>query len=153
MGYLLLGFILGVAVSWFWQAQFSDLPVFQGLLRKELFNSSQPGSVTALKKRLEVMEKRLTEIENRPDAEDVVEDQVDIGRSQLKVVAKKDNVYDSSEQALVKERKETRKKVLAMWKTGKTISEIASRNQLGKGEVELIIAMQEGAAIRDQIQV
>ncbi len=153
MGYLLLGFILGVAVSWFWQAQCSDLPIFQGLLRKELFNSSQPGSITVLKKRLEIMEKRLTEIENRPDTEDVVEEQVDTVRPQLNIVAKTGNVYDSSGQALVKDRKETRKKVLAMWKTGKTVSEIASRNYIGKGEVELIIAIQEGAAIRDKLQV
>jgi hypothetical protein len=153
MGYLLLGFVLGVAVSWFWQAQFSDLPIFQGLLRKELFNSSQPGSMTVLKKRLEIMEKRLAEIENRPDTEDVVEEQVDTVRPQLNIVAKTGIVYDSSGQALVKDRKETRKKVLAMWKTGKTVSEIASRNYLGKGEVELIIAMQEGAAIRDKLQV
>lgn len=153
MGYLLLGFILGVAVSWFWQVQFSDLPMFQGLLRKELFNKSQSGSVTVLKKRLEIMEKRLTEIENRPHVENVIEEQVDLARSQLKVVAKAGNVYGSSGQALAKDRKETKKKVLAMWKTGKSISEIASRNYLSKGEVELIIAMQEGAAIRDQLQV
>ena len=153
MGYLLLGFILGVAVSWFWQAQFSELPMFQGLLRKELFKSSQPGSVTVLKKRLEIMEKRLTEIENRPGAEDVVEEQADAVRPQLNIVAKTGYVYDSSGQIVTKDRKETRKKVLAMWKTGKTISEIATRNYIGKGEVELIIAMQEGAATRDQLQV
>jgi hypothetical protein len=153
MGYLLLGFILGVAVSWFWQAQFSDLPMFQGLLRKELFNSVSLAALTVLKKRLEIMEKRLTEIENRPDVEDVVEEQVDTVRPQLNIVAKKGNVYDSSGQVVAKDRKETRKKVLAMWKTGKTISEIASRNHLGKGEVELIIAMQESAATRDQLQV
>jgi hypothetical protein len=153
MGYLLLGFVLGVAVSWFWQAQFSDLPIFQGLLRKEQFNNNQPGSVTVLKKRLEIMEKRLTEIENRPDREDTVDDQVDTIKPQLNIVAKTGNVYDSSGQVSVKDRKETRKKVLAMWKTGKTVSEIASRNHLGKGEVELIIAMQEGAAIRDKLQV
>ncbi len=153
MGYLLLGFILGVAVSWFWQAQFSDLPIFQGLLRKELFNNNQPGSITVLKKRLEIMEKRLTEIENRPDTEDTVENQMDTIRPQLNIVAKTGNVYDSSGQALVKDRKETRKKVLAMWKTGKTVSEIATRNYLGKGEVELIIAMQEGAAVRDKLQI
>jgi hypothetical protein len=153
MGYLLLGFILGVAVSWFWQAQLSDLPVFQGLLRKELFNNNQPGSVTVLKERLEVMEKRLTEIEKRPDTEGVVEEQADTGRPQLNIVAKTGNFYDSSGQTLVKDRKEIRKKVLAMWKTGKTISEIASRNHIGKGEVELIIAMQEGTAARDQLQI
>lgn len=153
MGYLLLGFILGVAVSWFWQAQLSDLPVFQGFLRKELLNNSQPGSVTVLKERLEIMEKRLTEIEKRPDTEGMDEEQVDTGRPQLNIVAKTGNLYDSSEQAPVKDRKEIRKKVLAMWKTGKTISEIASRNHIGKGEVELIIAMQEGVAARDQLQI
>jgi hypothetical protein len=153
MGYLVLGFVLGVAVSWFWQAQFSDLPMFQGLLQKELFNRDQPDSVKVLKKRLEVMEKRLTEIENRPDVEDVVEERIDTIRPQLNIVAKKSNVYESSGQVVAKERKETRKKVLAMWKTGKTISEIASRNHLGKGEVELIITMQESVATRDQIQI
>ncbi len=145
MGYLIVGFLLGVAVSWFWQSQFSGVPAFQNLMQKELAVNGQIGSVTVLKKRLELMEKQIAGMENPHSSkrDDRLEN-TEIANNQ-----------DSSLQAPVNESKGVvkqlrppviginRDQVIALWKEGKTVTEIASTTRLGKGEIELIISMQD----------
>ncbi len=139
MGYLILGFILGVAVSWFWQVQFSGVPAFQRIMQKELAVNGQLGSVAALKKRLEMMEKQLAEMEKTAKGQETIEQQ----RPDLQVPQSL-----TGESAVVRPLRPqgatkavNREKVITLWKAGKPVSEIASQSSLGKGEVELIIAM------------
>jgi hypothetical protein len=68
LGYLVLGLLLGIAGTMVWQKHFSSLPVFQQLMHRELVLNGQLGSIAALKKKLEVMEKRLAEMESKTSA-------------------------------------------------------------------------------------
>lgn len=153
MAYLIIGFLLGVAVSWFWQTQFSGVPAFQQLMQKELAVNGQLGSVTVLKKRLELMEKKLLEMEKssegatlepeRPAAVPPVageETAVKPEAEALKVVKNKKGSVNKTE---LSERRKSREKVLTMWKAGEPVNEIAAQTQLGKGEIELVINLKE----------
>lgn len=144
MGYLVLGFILGVAVSWFWQTQFSGVPAFKQLMQKELAVNGQLGSVTLLKKKLEIMEKRLYEMEKTPEI--FVEEKQELPAEKITAVTDHgDKVISVSRPAKVTkiDRRKNREQVLKMWKEGSAVTDIASKTNLGKGEVELIISLQE----------
>lgn len=147
MGYLLLGFILGVAVSWFWQAQFSGVPAFKQLMQKELAVNGQLGSLTLLKKKIEVMEKRLEEI-NKSEKSVVEEKQAaeevsGLPAEGLTVISSRDKVINRPG---VSDRRMKREEVLVKWNKNQSIEEIAAETNLGKGEIELIIALQKNQA-------
>ncbi len=150
---LIIGLLLGIAASWFWQQQFSGAPAFRQLMQKELALNGQLGSISVLKKRLEIMEKRLAELERKPepclpvelsagrDADTIrINEKSSNQAASLSVVtgAKKADPEESGA-----ERKKARNRVLALWKEGQTVAEIASRTGLGKGETELIIALKD----------
>ena len=145
MGYLVIGFVLGVAFSWFMQNQYSSKPVFQQLMKKELADNGQMGTVENLKKRLALMEKRLAEVENS-----AVEDET-IPKEKPGPVS--EGIRNVPALSLInKERKSTGKpdrvkrnrdceKVMLYWNEGKSITDIASITGLGKGEIELIVSL------------
>ncbi len=141
MGYLVLGLILGIAGTMIWQKQFSNLPVFQQLMQRELVLNGQLGSITVLKKKLEVMEKRLAEMESKTS---VSAEQPEV-KPPLEVVSNKG--FNGSKNVPIKknDRRSTRKEVIEMWKAGHPSAKIASETRLGKGEVELIISLQGNA--------
>lgn len=148
MGYLIIGFLLGVAVSWFWQRQFSDVPVFQKLMHKELAANGQLGSLTVLKKRLELMEKKVAELE-KPEVEGIEKlepaaEEKEGPNPEPDPTKKKDRQLSNVvRQIRSPERAIDRNQVLQLWNEGCQVAEIASRTRLGKGEIELIISMQE----------
>ncbi|GEM_PF-1957959 len=156
MGYLILGFLLGVAVSWFWQTQFSGVPAFKQLMQKELAVNGQLGSVNTLKKRLETLEARFSEMEaptefknrsQQPETEHIEKtagitgavDRDQVPAETAKGVQKSNVVAPLRPPAT----KIDRNKVMSLWHEGKDIAEIASKLNLGKGEVKLIISMQD----------
>jgi len=141
LGYLLIGLILGIAGTVFWQKQFSGLPVFQQLMQRELALNGQLGSVTVLKKKLEMMEKRLAEMESKASTS---EKQPEI-KPPLEVVSSNNFSGTKNLQAKKADRRSTRGHVIEMWKAGHPLVDIASETRLGKGEVELIISLQSSA--------
>ncbi len=145
MGYLVIGFILGVAVSWFWQNQYSGKPAFQQLLKKELVVNGQQGTILTLKKRLEMMEKKLVEIENSA-AEKETEPQekpepIYKEKSANPALTLINKEYKNARGSNKTERNQHREKVLTLWKEGNSVTDIASNTGLGKGEIELIISI------------
>lgn len=138
MGYLILGFVLGVAVSWFWQTQFSGVPAFKQLMQKELAVNGQLGSLTLLKKKLELMEKRLEEIDKTPKPEAGEESNLPL--EGLTVISSRDNIV---KRPPASDRRMKREEVLAKWNKGLSAGDIAAETNLGRGEVELIIALQK----------
>jgi hypothetical protein len=141
LGYLILGLILGIAGTMIWQKQFSSLPLFQQLMQRELALNGQLGSITALKKKLEVMEKRLADMESRAS---VPIEQAGI-KPPLEVVSNNSFGGTKNLQISKVDRRSTRGQVVEMWKAGHPLAEIASETRLGKGEVELIISLQSSA--------
>ncbi len=141
MGYLLLGIVLGIAGTMLWQKQFSNMPVFQQLMHRELALNGQLGSITALKKKLEVMEKRLADMESKtlPSAEPPEV------KPPLEVVSNNSFNGTKNVQAKKGDRRLTRGHAIEMWKAGHPLADIASETRLGKGEVELIISLQGSA--------
>lgn len=147
MGYMIVGFILGVAVSWFWQRQFSDVPVFQKLMQKELAANGQLGSLTVLKKRLESMENKLAELE-KPEGEtsanrDISTEEESPASAPARSGDRNRALNNVVRQIRPREKVINRDRVLKLWNEGNHVSEIASRTRMGKGEIELIISMQE----------
>ncbi len=138
MGYLLLGFVLGVAVSWFWQTQFSGVPAFKQLMQKELAVNGQLGTLTLLKKKLEVMEKRLEEIDRSEKF--AAEEELFLPAEGLTVISSRHNVINRPDKS---DRRMKREEVLAKWNKNQSVEEIAAETNLGKGEIELIIALQK----------
>ncbi len=141
MSYLLLGVILGIAGTMIWQKQFSNLPVFQQLMQRELALNGQLGSITALKKKLEVMEKRLVEMESKTTFS---AEQSEI-KPLLEVVSNNNFNSNKNVQAKKSDRRSKRGHVIEMWKAGHPLADIASETRLGKGEVDLIISLQSSA--------
>ncbi len=141
MSYLLLGFILGIAGTVIWQKQFSNLPVFQQLMQRELALNGQLGSITVLKNKLEVMEKRLAEMESKT----TVSAEQSEEKPLLEVVSNNSFNSNKNVQAKKGDRRSTRGHVIAMWKAGHPLADIASETRLGKGEVDLIISLQSSA--------
>ncbi len=141
MGYLFLGLILGIAGTMIWQKQLSNLPVFQQLMQRELALNGQLGSITALKKKLEMMEKRLAEMESKTAAP-VEQPEV---KPPLEVISSNSFSGTNNIQVSKVDRRSTRGQVIKMWKAGHPLAEIASETRLGKGEVELIISLQGNA--------
>ncbi len=143
MGYMVLGFLLGVAVSWFWQRQFSGVPVFQKLLQKELAVNGHLGSLNVIKKRLDFLEHKLSELE-KGDGESVEGEQAAVEPGAL--TGTKEPVKDTGK--VVKPlrpvgTKIDRQKVLAMWKEGKSAEDIAAGTRMGRAEVELILSLKD----------
>ncbi len=136
MGYLLIGFMMGIIITLLWQKYYKGMPVFQLLMQRELALNGQLGSITALKKRMDQIEKKLANLEQDiiipPEEEVSAKLEILPGvnhNNRLKGVAKTD-------------RKIMRRKVLEMWAEGSSVAEIASVTNLGQGEIELIISMQ-----------
>ncbi len=151
MGYLIVGILLGVAVSWFWQSQFSGAPAFKQLMHKELTVNGQLGSVAVLKKRLEIMENKLLDMEE-PSA--VIEKAAAVEEKAAaklpgEIVALPGSGRRSAARLQGADRNKNRGQVLSMWKDGKAIDDIVTRTLLGKGEIELIIALGENNLKRD----
>ncbi len=145
MGYLIIGFVLGVTVSWFWQRQFSGVPVFEKLMQKELVVNGQLGSLTVLKNRLDYVERRMAELEQ---PERALKYPANETRALEPQAVPAENANRSGRgvvrQISSVERKVDRSHVLKMWEEGLSLSEIMSRTGRGKGEIELILSMQEG---------
>ncbi len=145
MGYLIIGLVLGVTVSWFWQRQFSGVPVFEKLMQKELAVNGQLGSLKVLKSRLDYVERRLAELEQPERALKCPDNET--GTTEFQAVSA-DNANRSGRSVVRQissvERKVDRSHVLKMWEEGLSLSEIVSRTGRGKGEIELILSMQEG---------
>lgn len=138
MGYLLLGLIIGIAGTMIWQKQFSNLPVFQQLMQRELALNGQLGSITVMKKKLEMMEKRLAEMESKTS----LSAELPEVKPMLEVVSNNSFKGSKNIQAKNIDRRSTRGHVIEMWKAGHPLADIASETRLGKGEVELIISLQ-----------
>lgn len=138
MGYLILGFILGVAVSWFWQTQFSGVPAFKQLMQKELAVNGQLGSMALLKKKLEKMEKRLEEIDN--NLKPAAGEEPGLPVEGLTVISSRDKTV---KKLPVSDRRIKREEVLKKWNKGLSVGDIAKETDLGIGEIELIIALQK----------
>lgn len=143
MVYLVLGFILGVAASWFWQKQLSAVPAFKQLMQKELAVHGQMGSVAVLKQRIELLEKKLAGMENsRQEGQGrELAPQVELIAAGASIPAEIERKPGPEKKAA--DRIGTRLKVLELWREGKAAPQIASETRLGQGEVELIIALQQ----------
>jgi hypothetical protein len=141
LGYLIIGLILGITGTIVWQKQFINLPVFQQLMQRELVLNGQLGSITALKKKLEVVEKRLAEMESKTSAS---AEQPEV-KPMLEVVSNNSFTGSKNIQAKNIDRRSTRGDVIEMWKAGHPLADIAAETRLGKGEVELIISLQSSA--------
>lgn len=143
MGYMVLGFLLGVAVSWFWQRQFSGTPVFQKLLQKELAVNGHLGSLNVIKKRLDFLENKLSELEKAGDGKDEVEQ----GAVEPGVLTgTKEPAGDTGKKVKTLRpvgSKIDRRKVLAMWEEGKSAEDIAAGTRMGRAEVELILSLND----------
>jgi len=145
MSYLVIGFILGIAVSWFWQNQYKGTPVFQQLMKKELAVHGQMGTVENLKKRLEQMEKRLLEMEKSAVDDGAVTQAKQEPASDGKKTAPPLTLINKERNNIVKPDRSERirecDKVMIHWNEGKTITDIASITGLGKGEIDLIVSL------------
>lgn len=149
MGYLVIGFILGVAVSWFWQNQHSGKPAFQQLMKKELAANGQMGTVANLKKRLEMMEKRLAEMENSTVDDEAVQKEkpgsVSEGISTGPALTLINKEGKNSNRMGRTERAHNCDKAMLYWNEGKSVTDIASITGLGKGEIELIVSLKNSS--------
>ncbi len=145
MGYLVIGFMFGVAVSWFWQNQYSGTPVFQQLMKKELVTNGQQGSVATLKKRLDMMEKKLDELESSKVDRAAAPEEKPGSFSEdnntgptLTLIDKEGKAARESSKA---ERRKNCERALLLWREGISVTDIASRTGLGKGEIDLIVSL------------
>jgi hypothetical protein len=137
---LVLGFLLGIVAGWFLQNRIGKVPAFQQLVDKEMAVNNRAGSVATLKSRLEMLEKRLSEIELKPVSE------IPADPAELVQISSVLNSRAKSAGSLrAVDRKKARKQVIAMWDSGKPVADIASYTLLGKGEVELIISLQDSS--------
>jgi len=145
MGYLVIGFVLGVAFSWFMQNQYSSKPVFQQLMKKELADNGQMGTVENLKKRLVLMEKRLAEMENSTVDDKAAPKEkpgsTSEGAGSIPSLTLINKEGSNSERQGRTDRIKDCEKVMLYWNKGKSITDIASITGLGKGEIELIVSL------------
>lgn len=124
MSYFIAGFLLGLATSWFWLHQLGPRREFSQLLRRELeldggpVRAEQAGRMDHLEERFHRLEKRLAGTEGEKGL-----------RGTLPVKT------DAPGQK--------RERALALWKEGRELSEIIRKTGLSRGEVELILSLQE----------
>ncbi|MGM0651872.1 MAG: DUF6115 domain-containing protein [Bacillota bacterium] len=117
-------------------------------MKKELVMNGQQGTIATLKKRLEMVEKKLAEIEsNTENNKDKAQENTEpISENKGVVPAltliNKDNIVSGPDRA---ERSHHRERVLALWNKGNSVTEIASNTGLGKGEIELIISLKNSS--------
>ena len=151
---LIIGFLLGVTVSWFWLSQLKDSSQYQAVLQKELAVNGQLGSITVLKKRLEALENRLAEIDRPAEAEVV---QAGEDRKELTLPLAEGSAFlppSPTGPAKVKSLKQRRNinQVQSLWQEGRALPEIAALTNLAKGEIELIISLQEKRSVERRVK-
>lgn len=139
MGYFVTGLFVGVLSALLWQKYYKGAPVFRPLFERELLLNGQTGRIVLLKKQVQGLEERLAELEKNA-APCRKEEQA--GPGTLKVLPGR------SEQSLnfaktKRDRKLLRRQVSELWAQGLSMAQIALKTELGQGEVELIVSLED----------
>ncbi len=139
MFYLFLGFILGFTVSLLLKNNIGKSKIsFWQIMNKELAVNGQAGSLENMKRKLELMERKLLEMEKRETLQTTPD-------NEIKHESGTEIVRTGRVKGLDHKRKEMRKtqrsEAIKLWNEGKTAEEIANKTMLGKGEVELILSL------------
>lgn len=160
MGYLILGFLLGLGAGWFLQNRGVDGRGFSRLVEKELAINGKLGSMSLLKHNLARVEERLATLEqvlvpHVQGQKELAGDSLPQGpptllppdgeRAQPLLVSTGGRNEERTESA--GERRKKRSRVLVLWYGGSEVDDIARQTGLTRGEVELIIALQEGEKV------
>lgn len=148
-----LGLLVGAAVCLLWRLLFGNQPAFKQLIQQELAVNGQLGSLNVLKKRVETLEQKLARLEDNHavirqeepagerDEKSVVKLLPEPGLTELSSQQPGGNNSGMQMPSFRPNRKAARTEVISLWRTGNTAAQIASRTGLGRGEVELIIAL------------
>ncbi|NMA91940.1 MAG: DUF2802 domain-containing protein [Firmicutes bacterium] len=122
MGYTLLGFLIGVAVSWFWLYKLSPARRFQHILSQETGKNSFDEQLQPLFQRMEKLEDRFYRLED----------------SLINVRAETAGAARGPGPARASAR---RGQVIRLKEEGCSPEEIIRNTGLAKGEVELILSL------------
>lgn len=139
MGYFVTGLFVGVLSALLWQKYYKGAPVFRPLFERELLLNGQTGRIVLLKKQVQSLEERLVELEKNAA---FCRKEEQTGPGTLKVLPGR------AEQSLnfaktKKDRKLLRQQVSEMWAQGLNTTQIALKTELGQGEVELIVSLED----------
>ncbi len=143
MGYLVLGFILGLAAASVWQFRFNKVQPFQQLMQRELVRQGQnDNNMTHLKNRLEMMEQKLAGMESelhpakgeQLSLKPLPITDPEVASTSLAVPVKLQEVRQERT-----DRRVIRRRVLELWQSGVPVNQIIAETGLARGEVELMI--------------
>lgn len=136
MEIFLIGFILGVICCWLWFQHFRGTQEFRQLIRRELASKRPAASDAELQKKVAELESSLRELKQKAFA----------GREGLSApparITPEERPLPRSEPG-ARNKREKREVVLAMWKEGTPLEDIAAQAGVGKGEVELVVKMNQ----------
>jgi hypothetical protein len=124
---LLIGLPAGGAILWFLLRSTGRTGTFEPLLESELSMAARAGSLQNLKKRVEQLESRMNELEQ--------------GWQRRPVDAERADGPAARPRRTGKSRHAAR--VANLWEQGWTVGDIARETALGRGEVELILALKQ----------
>lgn len=120
----LAGFLLGVAVSWFWLYKLSPDRNFRQMLQQELVKDGSPDLAHQLDERIESLERRCRRLETQLTC-------TAVGTAR---------VAGFNENSKICNR---RGEVVKLWEEGCSPEEIIRTTMLSKGEVELILSLKD----------
>lgn len=125
MVFFLGGFVLGLATSWFWFYQLNPAGRFQQLLQKEIDLGGYSDLVNQAYRRMDYLEERCYRLERRYAG------------------AAGEKSSGEAEPAKSNDPGRKREQVLLLREAGRELAEIVRRTGLSKGEIELILSLQE----------
>lgn len=125
MGFFIAGFLLGLATSWLWFCRLSPGRGFQQLLQKETDQVGYFNQIDQASQRMDCLEERCRRLEKRLAG------------------SAGENIF--REAGLIERNTAGRKReqALALWEEGWELNEIVRRTGLSRGEIELILSLQE----------
>jgi|LSQX01.2.fsa_nt_gb hypothetical protein len=146
MELFLIGLLFGALGYRFLDRLLRGRPPFDWLLQRELGAESLPAAAEVLEKRVANLEEELQKLSGaRIDSSPA--DKNDEMAMPLAAAAEQPLLYPGGRAYGGKQpginRRAARSNVIALWREGKEIDDIATRTRLGRGEVELIINLQE----------
>jgi len=149
-----IGLLFGFAVSFFLRFSAKGKAPFWQVMDNELALNGQAGSMETMKKKLDIMEKQLLEMENKLQSSVSVDPEPE-KKAFIKTVQYKNPIASGYKKNI--DRKLTRNEAVRLWHEGKTAEEIACKTNLGKGEIELILSLcssrQIGSWLKEQAAV
>jgi hypothetical protein len=136
MEIFLIGFILGVISCWLWVQHLRGAPEFRQLMHRELFAKRPVAAIVELEKKVAELESSLLELKQKAFA----------GREGLSAPPARSTPEEKPPQQSGhggRSKREKRELILALWKNGKPLEDIAASTGMGKGEVDLVVKMNQ----------